>query len=115
MAISYPDRRSRYSGILPWEAARTVSSTPAVRGVPPRDNFRVVTADAPDLNLSEWTQQLNGTWAKKPLEPSKADSGSQTPASSPASSDEPAIATASASRALPKADIALSAASSSEM
>jgi hypothetical protein len=79
MAISYADKRSRYRGVMPWDAAKVVSSTPATRGPAPRDNFRVVTADAPKPQDAEWTQQLDGTWAKKSPERTLPKSDTQAP------------------------------------
>lgn len=100
---TYPDRRSRYSGVFPWEAASVVSSTPAVRGAAPRDNFRVVTADVPKPDEKEWQQQLDGTWAKKPPETLKPESGTQTPAADATPAGEAPNAADSASAALPAA------------
>lgn len=95
MTISYADKRSRFSGVPPWEAAKVVSSTPAVRGPAPRDNFRIVTADAPKPEDAEWTQQLDGTWAKKPPETPSLTPSTQAPASGDALRGAVAKATAS--------------------
>lgn len=84
MALSYPDRRSRYAGAYPWAAGTVVSQTPAVRGPAPSENFRVVTAEPPKNPETEWVQNERGEWVKETVQatpPSQNSDKDQTPQS----------------------------------
>ena len=41
----YPDKRSRYIGVAPWEAGKIENAVPATRESSPGGHFRLTTAE----------------------------------------------------------------------
>lgn len=78
--VWFPDNRGRYAGKASWHftagtpradnPVQTPSpkETPAVRGTPPRDSFRVTTAEPPVNPPMEWVQNAEGKWVQEPIE-----------------------------------------------